>query len=1185
MLAIDAFALNPNESRRILRDRLDRLLRQRADLQPNRRSGGWVLSDVELLELLVALNLEPSDNVAKVRSAHEARRVEHPELPDFERLIEDGWFSVTWGRVVTELNLGAVARRQPAPLDEALAQIFAARRDQAAYSLTDGVTLSEAGERVARNLIETPARVSRLSSPAPEWVAARLWERRPPGDDKAALRWWVDRCRLLGTPTGAPSQWWSTADARAWRAAAFEVLSTDPGLPEWEREKELVDASFRHEGRWAPTGDLPQTLVERWVWLNEHGRDAWARASELCGDTWILLSILLADLAVDAGETSPSAGDLLEVVIARPTLTVLLASRIREEPKLLADVLLHSATSAWGCMMIVHRHPQSIQHWARSVQESDASDFQERAVVDAMAVVVDQLRDGEGVLPEVAQLLVWLHSQSVVPTHAQRARRFRSSAQMLAALHSELRSIPEATLRGLLDVLSFRDTEGLGSPRFTAALDLAECVGLVDAIDADRAVTAYVASLGVDKLRYSAIGLSAAQASALARAASRSSLFEAFLAPLAEGQTTRAPDRVVTAYEARFIRARALRAHIRVLSRAIVGWLGPVPRHLIAALTDAITSGATESEVDEGVSAFAAHHESGVMAPRINEPLVVEVADACVRVPEDQRGELDAALLRINEPMALAQLLRRAPRSLRDRIAQRLDALGDEESAPTRSLTEVQARIEELLNAGAMDAAERHMATERELTTWGPVAGRSNRRLRWRLRLALHRKAYDEIRHTELPPELAPGEETDARDALDFFTGLAELGDPSGDAARAEALFARLADAHRDEPAYVLNRFAAYLTRVVGRNGFRVLDLSEVASAREEMDRADRDLDALAGARDRDVASHATNRALLFLALGQNEEALAALARADSREQSEGVAALSAVALTRMGREEEARAVLAEAEVSHPDSSVVREAREHLRSGTPGRFGVATARRDDPLGAIERSLYRLTLLDAEAQAQVFGRDLASQLVHEVCAAAANVTSLVPHLPSDKLREDDVSALLHRILEPQVRLLGWSVADQSRGGFTANGNPGERDLVVRKDGYDLAAIEAVKCNRNPDTKKPRDDLAGHLMKLLGYSRCRVFFLVVYAYVPNAADVVAVLRDVMSTQAPAGFVYLRAEEVRHEDARPSGWAATYRAPGGEDVKVIGLVMDMLQAPQRAAAISAGRVRTAKSKKGST
>jgi hypothetical protein len=106
------------------------------------------------------------------------------------------------------------------------------------------------------------------------------------------------------------------------------------------------------------------------------------------------------------------------------------------------------------------------------------------------------------------------------------------------------------------------------------------------------------------------------------------------------------------------------------------------------------------------------------------------------------------------------------------------------------------------------------------------------------------------------------------------------------------------------------------------------------------------------------------------------------------------------------------------------------------------------------------------------------------LTNQVRSAAGRVTSLAPMMTDVTIDscEDDLSAHLREILSAQISHLGWVVLDQSKGGWTAKGNPGERDLLVQKNGATLSVIEAVVCGKPVTQETMRKDLASHFQKL-------------------------------------------------------------------------------------------------------
>lgn len=80
------------------------------------------------------------------------------------------------------------------------------------------------------------------------------------------------------------------------------------------------------------------------------------------------------------------------------------------------------------------------------------------------------------------------------------------------------------------------------------------------------------------------------------------------------------------------------------------------------------------------------------------------------------------------------------------------------------------------------------------------------------------------------------------------------------------------------------------------------------------------------------------------------------------------------------------------------------------------------------------------------------------------------------------------------------------ADQSKGGWTANGNPGERDFAVHKDGITLTVMGAVVCGRPFRQESMQKQLTSHFQKLFAYDHCMVFFHLTYAYIKDVEEVI-------------------------------------------------------------------------------
>jgi hypothetical protein len=331
----------------------------------------------------------------------------------------------------------------------------------------------------------------------------------------------------------------------------------------------------------------------------------------------------------------------------------------------------------------------------------------------------------------------------------------------------------------------------------------------------------------------------------------------------------------------------------------------------------------------------------------------------------------------------------------------------------------------------------------------------------------------------------------------------------------------------------------------------------------------------------------ATNRALLSLAVGQPEGALQALATVRGDEHRATVAAYTAVALSRLGRPEEAAATLKGAEDAFGTTEVLKATWEHLGKGMPFSGYVNTSIDENPVPQVKRALLAFSQMDPVLQAEALSPhpDPFDRVVIDfVRAAGSSISGLVPMMKKITINEseDDLTAFLHRVLEAKVEFLGWTISDQSRGGRTPKGNAGERDLVLRKGSSTLAVLEAVVCSRPITQAWARDELTTHFQKPLGYDTCRLFFHVTYAYIADLASIAAHLREVSQDQAPDGFTYVGSAEIPLTDSRPTGFIARYQG-GLSEIRVVFLILDIGQVAQRAATVRAANTNPRKEKKG--
>lgn len=328
------------------------------------------------------------------------------------------------------------------------------------------------------------------------------------------------------------------------------------------------------------------------------------------------------------------------------------------------------------------------------------------------------------------------------------------------------------------------------------------------------------------------------------------------------------------------------------------------------------------------------------------------------------------------------------------------------------------------------------------------------------------------------------------------------------------------------------------------------------------------------------------NMALLLLALSEPGQAFDILSSKSFIRLQDTASAYKAIALSRLGRPSEATATLDYAELTFGRTSLLTSVRSHIASGSPYLSFPTVSIYESLNENVGSAIARFRTMNPSDQARVFLSQqdpLQALLVDQIRAAGDSVVSLVPMMKGVKIDtiEDDLTAFIQHILASRVHFFGWSVGDQSKGGFSAIGNAGERDLLVTWGSSILAVIEAIVCNKPLTQDSMKADLESHFQKLLGYGTPRLFFHLTYAYIEDKEGLMRTLEICSETANPPGFTYIDREPIPHEDSRPTGFVARYQADVGE-IKVIFLVLNMGQQRQRLAAKTAAETKKRKAPK---
>jgi hypothetical protein len=600
------------ETRRILRDRFGRYLPVMQNPASAPQSGN-LIPDEQLLELLLHLDIAYESDIDLSRITYNSALPPGGGEPSLDQAITAGWIRVVWGRITAPFEIDQRARNRSDGKLTALSALLKKRFEQR-YTVDDAARGNAQLESLAAAVECGETAPGALRSQSPEWVAARLWDRALSGfaPHRAELRVWVDRWHLLGWPSLVAHAVWNEAAANAFREAALAMLALEPGLTGWEETRAgfIQQINLRtgqppkNVERQVPA--LPATLLDRALWLNDLRLEG-AIAGMMSADQDIVgvIRLLLAD--VEKQEFCPAPNplfkQLIELAVARPEILVVVLFRIRWSPTLLADLLLFPATSALACRLIAE-WPGPSGAWDRELRARDDQTTKAMAFADAVSVLGDFLEQGSLQPTEAAALLRVLY-KSAKPLLGDDSA---DDGALLAILRDEIAGqsveMQQAVYAGLSSGVS---ESGLGSAEFAAALDIVDAAGLIERVDPLPLVSAYRKSVASGEYSLSANRISESAAAALVQLVMRApdALRGSFFAPVdIGGRIAAAAAPNVNPFMIEDATARSLRAHIRILCRAVAGLGDSRPKELTEALTKTVRMAAVKHDEKGRVGLF-----------------------------------------------------------------------------------------------------------------------------------------------------------------------------------------------------------------------------------------------------------------------------------------------------------------------------------------------------------------------------------------------------------------------------------------------------------------------------------------------------------------------------------------------------------------------------------------------------
>lgn len=1193
----------PLDVRRELRQMFSRWLPRSYHPRAGLDSGERV-NELDLLSLCEHFRLEypgEAKNLAKTWDESAARKADGGPL--FNELVQKGWVFYDGGRWIMQGSPPGTSFNicYPTPSTQCFLEGLSKPRLTAKTDSQPTKVKTLAEKILAEFWLEQHVPIEN-----PNWFLGRLWEQLCPAkplhrENNVALQQtsapeenltaplfefnetnadavdcafleWSAWCHVI-EGYGEWDSHWTLSQKQFCREAAHRALARQTLWGEWDCDLErYVDVllktyaipqnQIRFVGRarkvppdtlvarasWIASREVEHLMMERLILRHEGPNIVSFAFSLLCSEleqTEIRPNLLVA------------ADELLSFAVSHPMALLNLQFRINTAPMLLVDMLLVPATACLGVQWTVAWQPMSGHYSDRNrSREAQTKTF---AVQDALSFIAYYLNACSLNLKEYASLISWCYTDSTAIGRAIADPRRPVGRQLLGMIAKHNEQVQSETLRHLVGLVTYENNV----PRacFSGVLDAMNSLPLVTETTMKPVIATYSEFACKQHLDWTDVeGLSPSLSRCLVAVAcaQAASDRDAFLIPF---------DGMILVQEAsqdekptiRSSVARTMRVHIRLLARAVSAWTDEtLPIVLSDTLKKLILRSVIEHDEKGRIGALTDRYSPSNFLNRETGSPAQDLAAAWRKLDNNNQKELLQVFMLSDDPVLLAELCQYLPATAKVGIKARLQQLKPGEASIFWTWTELQHRIETLLVADEYDLAREHMECVREELDRAPQQSRLAL-FTLELQLFLKEKNWKALDNSVLPSTLRADIVRQANDELDFYKATSQLLRLDGDLAFARTTLQRLAAKPKEKPSYRKDYFAIAVQQILGPTLHPLSGTDKVAGEHllDEINNAIATDDKLAS------TALLVNRALLLIALSRPEAALESLAQPRSKMRSSELEIAVVIAKNEMGFHAEAMAILDAAIIEFDQDKRLVLLKEDLQADNTASKVASASIAVDYVSSIRVALHQLTGLNFSQIGDILGppgQGLRGYLIREVSNAVASLQRMAGMLRDrkDPMREarfeDHLNTAVREVLNASLNVAKWNVSDQSLGGITANGNPGERDLVIRSAGKEIAVYEALVCNG-----LARKNIKNHFDKLLPYGACDIYFHVIYSYAKEIKPILKYVRKMLEHDIPSTLLYRSCEELTPADFEVCGYFATYSLDH-RDIAVVFLIADL-------------------------